>query len=165
MDGVSVASSASANENLADGERQKNVIVLAATNRPWDLDDAFRRRLEKRIYIPLPSDLGLEKLFEINLKGIKVDEKVDFKELTSLAKGYSGADIANVCREAAMMPMRRKILMGNLNFEEISKINHEELDVPITMSDFLEALKNIQKSVGQDSLEEYSKWMAEFGCV
>ncbi len=81
MDGVAVVSSASANENLAEGERMKNVIVLAATNRPWDLDDAFRRRLEKRIYIPLPSDLGREKLFEINLAGIKVDEKVDFKEL------------------------------------------------------------------------------------
>jgi katanin p60 ATPase-containing subunit A1 len=64
-----------------------------------------------------------------------------------------------------MMPMRRKILEGNLNFDEISKINHEDLEVPITMSDFLDALKNIQKSVSQDSLEEYSKWMAEFGCV
>ena len=61
--------------------------------------------------------------------------------------------------------MRRKILEGNLNFDEISKINHEDLEVPITMSDFLDALKNIQKSVSQDSLEEYSKWMAEFGCV
>ena len=81
MDGVAVVSSASANENLAEGERMKYVIVLAATNRHWDLDDAFRRRLEKRIYIPLPSDLGREKLFEINLSGIKVDEKVDFKEL------------------------------------------------------------------------------------
>ncbi len=67
--------------------------------------------------------------------------------MVELSKGYSGADIANVCREAAMMPMRRKILEGNLNFDEISKINHEDLDVPISMSDFLEALKNIQKSV------------------
>ncbi len=64
-----------------------------------------------------------------------------------------------------MMPMRRKILMGNMNFDDISKINQEEFEVPITMQDFLDALKNIQKSVGQDSLEEYVKWMAEFGCV
>jgi hypothetical protein len=46
-----------------------------------------------------------------------------------------------------MMPMRRKILEGCLNFDEISKMNHDDLDVPITMSDFIEALKNIQKSV------------------
>ncbi len=64
-----------------------------------------------------------------------------------------------------MMPMRRKILTGNMNFDDISKINQEEFEVPITMQDFLDALKNIQKSVGQDSLEEYVKWMAEFGCV
>lgn len=65
-----------------------------------------------------------------------------------MANGYSGADIANVCREAAMMPMRRKILVGNMNFDDISKINQEEFEVPITMEDFKEALKNIQKSVG-----------------
>lgn len=47
-----------------------------------------------------------------------------------------------------MMPMRRKILVGNMNFDEISKINQEEFEVPITMEDFREALKNIQKSVG-----------------
>jgi katanin p60 ATPase-containing subunit A1 len=138
---------------------------LAATNIPWDLDEAFRRRLEKRIYIPLPSEVGRRQLFDINLKGIKVDEAVDYAELVKKTKGYSGADIANVCREAAMMPMRRKILEGGLNFDEIQKINHEELDVPITMSDFNEALKNISKSVSAANIEEYQKWMAEFGCV
>ncbi|TNV73968.1 hypothetical protein FGO68_gene1874 [Halteria grandinella] len=165
MDGVSVASSASANENQGEGERQKNVIVLAATNIPWDLDEAFRRRLEKRIYIPLPSEKGRQQLFDINLKGIKADEGVDWTELVRKTKGYSGADIANVCREAAMMPMRRKLLEGEVNFDEISKMNHDDLDVPITMADFNEALKNIQKSVSQNSLEDYQKWMAEFGCV
>ena len=119
MDGVSVASSAGANESAAEGERLKTVIVLAATNIPWDIDDAFRRRLEKRIYIPLPSDLGRHRLFDINLQGIQINPDVDFTELVKKTEGYSGADIANVCREAAMMPMRRKVLMGGLNFDDI----------------------------------------------
>jgi len=45
-------------------------MVLAATNRPWDLDEAIRRRLEKRIYIPLPTKVGRSELFKINLRGI-----------------------------------------------------------------------------------------------
>ncbi|CAN0316493.1 unnamed protein product [Discosporangium mesarthrocarpum] len=50
----------------------KTVIVLAATNTPWDLDEALRRRLEKRIYIPLPSKVGRKELFRINLGDVEV---------------------------------------------------------------------------------------------
>jgi katanin p60 ATPase-containing subunit A1 len=121
----------------------KNVIVLAATNRPWDLDDAFRRRLEKRIYIPLPNEKGRKQLFEINLKGINLTEDVNYDTLCKKTKGYSGADISNVCREAAMMPMRKKLLDIRLNFDEIANIKQEEFDVPITQKDFDDALKNI----------------------
>ena len=82
-------------------------MVLAATNRPWDLDDAIRRRLEKRIYIPLPTAVGREQLFSINLKGVKIAEDVKYETLISMTEGYSGADLANVCRDAAMMPLRK----------------------------------------------------------
>jgi len=85
-------------------------MVLAATNRPWDLDEALRRRLEKRIYIPLPSEVGRRELFKINLKDIKQDPDIDWDNLIKRCDGYSGADISNVCREAAMMPMRRKMI-------------------------------------------------------
>ena len=70
MDGVNSVSSANANEQQDSQEASKNVMVLAATNRPQDLDEAIRRRLEKRIYIPLPTLAGREQLFKINLKGI-----------------------------------------------------------------------------------------------
>jgi katanin p60 ATPase-containing subunit A1 len=57
---------------------------------------------------------------------------VNFDALMKKTKGYSGADISNVCRDAAMMPMRKKILEGKLNLQEIAKINQEEIDTPIT---------------------------------
>lgn len=94
-------------------------MVLAATNRPWDLDEAIRRRLEKRVYIPLPSKGGRLHLFNINLKGIALEDNVNFDKLVSMTEGYSGADISNVCREAAMMPMRRKLLSASFNMDNL----------------------------------------------
>ena len=64
------------------GEKEKKlVMVLAATNRPWDLDEALRRRLEKRILIPLPSKTGREQLFKLNLKDSLIDNSVNFENL------------------------------------------------------------------------------------
>lgn len=90
-------------------------MVLAATNRPWDLDEAIRRRLEKRIYIPLPTAIGRKQLFEINLKGLDIEGDIDYERLISITDGYSGADLANVCRDAAMMPLRKKIASGQVD--------------------------------------------------
>lgn len=112
MDGAATASSAGANDAQDESEGAKNVMVLAATNRPQDLDDAIRRRLEKRIYIPLPTAVGRKQLFNINLRGIDVEEGIDWEKLIESTDGYSGADIANVCRDAAMMPLRKKIASG-----------------------------------------------------
>lgn len=119
MDGVNSTSSAGANEQE---EEQKNVIVLAATNRPWDLDEAIRRRLEKRVYIPLPSAAGRQQLFEINLKEVELSDDIDWEQLVKITDGYSGADVANVCRDAAMMPLRRKIAEGNFNIMQIKEM-------------------------------------------
>lgn len=94
-------------------------MVLAATNRPWDLDEAIRRRLEKRVYIPLPNHIGREALFRINLKSIALAPDIDFKVLVSKSEGYSGADITSVCRDAAMMPMRRKMLSVDFDLDNI----------------------------------------------
>ena len=73
MDGIS--------SSCGDDEHPKPVIVLAATNFPWDLDDALRRRLEKRIYIPLPSAEGRRDLFRINMRGEQMTEDVDLDVL------------------------------------------------------------------------------------
>lgn len=74
------------------------VMVLAATNFPWDIDEALRRRLEKRIYIPLPTLEGREALLKINLREVKLDDDVNLTRIARKLEGYSGADITNVCR-------------------------------------------------------------------
>ncbi|RUS83705.1 hypothetical protein EGW08_008553 [Elysia chlorotica] len=147
-----------------DGEDPtKSVMVLAATNFPWDLDEALRRRLEKRIYIPLPDAAGRRQLLEINLKEVEVGSDVDLDKIAEMAEGYSGADITCVCRDAAMMSFRRRI--SGLRPDEVRNIPKHELTMPTTNEDFVEALKKVNKSVSQEDLEKYKKWMEEFGSV
>ena len=156
MDGVGQTSSAGA--DLADGEAPaaKTVTVLAATNRPWDLDEAIRRRLEKRVYIPLPTEAGRKKLLEINLRNSMVADDVDYNALAAETDGYSGADLASVCREAAMMPMRRQLESGGFDFDRPggpgAGIGQQLEETPLSMADFREALRSIQRSVAPDQL-------------
>ena len=131
MDGVGVVSSTAADEENSQAEKSSQVMVLAATNRPFDLDEALRRRLEKRIYIPLPPEEGLRSLFDINLKGMKLADDINLDLIIKKLNGYSGADISNVCRDAAMMPLRNAIANGTLSITEIATKKPEELDAPI----------------------------------
>jgi katanin p60 ATPase-containing subunit A1 len=163
MDGVSSVSSAGANEEIEE-EKRKIVMVLGATNRPWDLDDALRRRFEKRVYVPLPNEKGRLELFKLNLGKVKLNDDVEISKLVEMTEGYSGADISNVCREAAMMPMRKVILSGKDDIMNL--INdpslREELDMPVTQEDLINALVNISKSVSEKDLKVYENWTNEF---
>uniref|UniRef100_A0A0A9Y580 Katanin p60 ATPase-containing subunit A1 n=1 Tax=Lygus hesperus TaxID=30085 RepID=A0A0A9Y580_LYGHE len=152
MDGIS--------SNSEDGPG-KVVMVLAATNFPWDIDEALRRRLEKRIYIPLPNSEGREALLRINLREVKVESGLDMGDIAVKLKGYSGADITNVCRDASMMAMRRKI--QGLRPEQIKQLAKEDLDLPVSKKDFIDAIAKCNKSVSKEDLDKYDKWMAEFG--
>ncbi|XP_065907565.1 katanin p60 ATPase-containing subunit A-like 1 [Dysidea avara] len=160
MDGVAGVTGSSGD---GEGEESKLVIVLAATNYPWIIDEALKRRLEKRIYIPLPDFEGRRKLLDINLKGVSLTEDVNFDEIATKLEGYSGADITNVCRDAAMMAMRRRI--QGLTPDQIKNLKQDELNLPSSMDDFYTALRKVSKSVSADDLEKYEKWMKEFGSV
>ncbi|KAF1382770.1 hypothetical protein PFLUV_G00147220 [Perca fluviatilis] len=155
MDGVGGA--------LDNDDPSKMVMVLAATNFPWDIDEALRRRLEKRIYISLPTAIGRVELLKINLREVELAEDVDLDFIAEKIEGYSGADITNVCRDASMMAMRRRI--QGLSPEEIRALSKDELQMPVTMEDFTLTLKKISKSVSSADLEKYVAWMAEFGSV
>ena len=85
------------------------IIVLAATNRPDVLDTALLRpgRFDRQISIDKPDVKGREAIFKVHLKPIKVSEKVDVHKLAEQTPGFAGADIANVCNEAALIAARK----------------------------------------------------------
>ncbi|KAJ9545742.1 hypothetical protein OSB04_025449 [Centaurea solstitialis] len=87
------------------GER---ILVLAATNRPFDLDEAIIRRFERRIMVGLPSVDNRETILKTLLAKEKVEE-LDFKELATMTEGYSGSDLKNLCVTAAYRPVRELI--------------------------------------------------------
>lgn len=180
MDGVSVEDESNAGKegeeageggDGGDGSEKtpKTVIVLAATNTPWDLDEALRRRLEKRIYIPLPDLEGRKELFLINMKNIELHPDVNLDELAEKAQGYSGADVANVCRDAALMSMRRimeqarKQGLTKEQMQAMLKEQKDALNTAVTHSDFVTALSKVNRSVSDNDLGKFIEWMQEFG--
>ncbi|KAF3679813.1 Spastin [Capsicum annuum] len=87
------------------GER---ILVLAATNRPFDLDEAIIRRFERRIMVSLPAVENREKILRTLLAKEKVED-LDYKELAAMTEGYSGSDLKNLCTTAAYRPVRELI--------------------------------------------------------
>ncbi|XP_020097599.1 katanin p60 ATPase-containing subunit A1 [Ananas comosus] len=144
-----------------DGQR-KIVMVLAATNFPWDIDEALRRRLEKRIYIPLPNFESRKELIKINLRTVEVASDVNIDEVARRTEGYSGDDLTNVCRDASLNGMRRKI--AGKTRDEIKNMSKDEISKdPVAMCDFEEALAKVQRSVSAADIERHEKWFSEFG--
>ncbi|XP_009615400.1 katanin p60 ATPase-containing subunit A1-like isoform X4 [Nicotiana tomentosiformis] len=140
----------------------KPVTVLAATNFPWGLDEALRRRLEKRIYIPLPDFKSRKELIKINLISITLAPDLDIDQVARRTEGFSGDDLTNICRDASLSGMRRKI--AGKNPDEIKNMSKAEiLKIPVMMDDFLEALDKIQPTVSAVDIERHEKWFSEFG--
>ncbi|HIE19353.1 TPA: AAA family ATPase [Candidatus Bathyarchaeota archaeon] len=127
-------------------ETLQEVIVLAATNRPDILDPAIMRpgRLDRMIYVPEPNEKGRLQIFKIHTKDMPLAKDVDLPKLAHLTKGYSGADIESICREAAIIALRRDI-------------NSKE----VTFSDFEKALKRIGPSITPDMDNWYRNFMKQ----
>ncbi|XP_059170240.1 vacuolar protein sorting-associated protein 4A-like [Physella acuta] len=90
------------------GNDNDGILVLGATNIPWALDSAIRRRFEKRIYIPLPEAPARAEMFKLHLGSTPHSlTEEDIRELGQRTEGYSGADISVVVRDALMMPVRK----------------------------------------------------------
>ena len=81
--------------------------------------------------------------------------------MVTRTEGYSGDDITNVCRDASMNGMRRRI--SGLRPDEIRKLSQEEIAAPVTYEDFQNALKRVNSSVQIDEVRKHESWLAEFG--
>ncbi|KAM3967275.1 katanin p60 ATPase-containing subunit A1 [Aphomia sociella] len=142
--------------------QDKIIMVLAATNHPWDIDEAFRRRFEKRIYVGLPDEATRVKLLKLCLREVILSEDVDLSELATRLEGYSGSDICNLCRDAAMMTMRRKI--AGKSPEQIRKLKRTELEAPVSKEDLDAAVTKTRRTVSQADVARYTGWMQRHGC-
>jgi SpoVK/Ycf46/Vps4 family AAA+-type ATPase len=156
-----------------DGLRTKQtdrVLVLAATNRPMDLDDAAIRRMPRRLFVPLPDASNREKILRTILKDEEVDEKIDFVELGRETDGYSGSDLKNLAIAAAYCPLRELLEVEKKRMSEATaESTAEKTPLPpvrsITMADFTAAMKQVTPSTHAESASttELQKWNEQFG--
>ncbi len=132
---------------LMDGlESRGRVVVIAATNRPNALDPALRRpgRFDREIEIGVPDRQGRLEILQIHTRGMPLAEDVDLEKLASITHGFSGADLAALCKEAAMRALRRVIPEIDLEAESIPA---EVLNkIKVTMDDFMDAFRDIEPS-------------------
>ena len=136
------------------------ILIIGATNRPQEIDDAFVRRLSKRLYIPLPNKVSRKQLImRVLEKERKNNNKYDINEndiddIVNRTKGYSGSDLINVCKEAAMMPIRSIEDITNCQLEHLRGVNKQDFD---------EALTTVKPSINEKSIEQYMEWNKNFG--
>lgn len=132
---------------LMDGlTRRQNVIVIAATNIPNALDPALRRpgRFDRELAIPIPDRPGRLEMLEIHSRGMPLAQDVDLARLADITHGFVGADLEALCREAAMLTLRRIMPDIDLSAEHFSYELLSNLEV--RMDDFLEALREVEPS-------------------
>jgi transitional endoplasmic reticulum ATPase len=141
-------------------EELKDVLVIAATNRPDMVDSALLRpgRLDRLIYVTPPCADARKAIFEIHLDGKPLDNKVDLKELARMTDGYVGSDIEAICREASIMALREKITPG-MDREESKKIKDS---IVITMDNFDSAMTRVKPTTSSGKLQDYEKLASEF---
>jgi SpoVK/Ycf46/Vps4 family AAA+-type ATPase len=140
----------------AGTSKQGRVLVIGATNRPQELDEAARRRFTKRMYIPLPTESDRRILLHVMLKDNK--HKLTEAQIESLAKdteGFSGADLKALCTDASMGPLRQ---LGPMAMSvEVDAIP------PISFKHFKKSLKGTRPSVAPDDLTQYIEWNRVYG--
>ena len=132
---------------LMDGLKGRGqVIVIGATNRPNAVDPALRRpgRFDREIAFPVPDKRARKEILQVHTRNMPLADDVNLDELADVTHGFTGADLAALCREAAMRALRRFLPKLDLSKSSVPPEVLKELKV--TRQDFLDALKDIQPS-------------------
>jgi len=173
------------------GKDCHGVLVLGATNCPWDLDPAVRRRFVKRVYIPLPGPLARKTIFKIHSGTDTLLTDKDYQILADRTEGYSGSDISAIVQDALMEPVRtlqqathfRKVYEDQsktdyiwmpcssgdrhgikMNVMDFEESEHDKIRTEtLKLSHFLRVLQTATRSVGKKDIEKHIKWTEEFG--
>ncbi|KAK7270455.1 hypothetical protein RIF29_23604 [Crotalaria pallida] len=160
----------------------EQILVLAATNRPFDLDEAIIRRFERRIMVGLPSAENREKILKTVLDKEKC-ENIDFKELSTMTEGFTGSDLKNLCMTAAYRPVRELIQQETLkekekkrkeaedqSSEDASNATEDKEDQvitlrPINMEDMRQAMGQVTASFAAEGsiMSELKQWNELYG--
>ncbi|KAK3132007.1 hypothetical protein QOZ80_6AG0514520 [Eleusine coracana subsp. coracana] len=153
------------NEFMAawDGLRSKEsqrILILGATNRPFDLDDAVIRRLPRRVYVDLPDAQNRMKILKILLAKENLESDFKFDELANATEGYSGSDLKNLCVAAAYRPVH-ELLEEEKKGDSSMKTSLR----PLKLDDFVQAKAKVSPSVAFDatSMNELRKWNEQYG--
>ncbi|KAF2737959.1 vacuolar protein sorting-associated protein-like protein VPS4 [Polyplosphaeria fusca] len=168
------------------GKDSKGVLILGATNIPWQLDAAIRRRFQRRVHISLPDLPARMKMFELAVGNTPCElNQADFRKLGELSEGYSGSDITIAVQDALMQPVRliqtathykpiihdgkEKWTPCSPGDPEAKEMSWTELDgdnlaePPLRARDFVKAIKASRPTVSKDDLSRNAEWTAEFG--
>ncbi|KAK8853758.1 Katanin p60 ATPase-containing subunit A1 [Tritrichomonas musculus] len=144
-------------EGIDSPSNVNSIFIIAATNFPWDLDEALLRRFQKRVYIPLPDGDARRQLILMSLEGL-IDEKFDVDMWSEKLDNYSCSDITNICRDAAQFVFDKQTEMMDTN--QFIQMPAEDINyqIIVTNEDFEYAVKHRKSSVDQSQLKRYDEW-------
>ncbi|VDN56851.1 unnamed protein product [Dracunculus medinensis] len=148
-------------DGLATSSDEK-ILVLGATNRPYELDDAAKRRFAKRLYVGLPCQIARLQIIHSLLNDQKhIISEEEMLRIANITDGYSGADMKQLCAEAALGPIRDIVDSSSLDIATIQKDDVR----PISFRDFDEALVTVRPTVAEKDLFAYQNWNQQFGSI
>jgi len=142
---------------------KKNVFIIGATNRPDIIDSAILRpgRLDQLIYIPLPDEASRMSILKANLRKTPVGKQVDLNYLGKITKGFSGADLTEICQRACKLAIRENIENEIRKEKEREKsggdmdVDNEDDDSEVEKRHFEEAMKFARRSVSDQDIKKY----------